>query len=139
MSSPYLPKTVRSFLKISIGMHWQRRKWAQLKSYKLGAKTVCREGLLQKAQKGGKRPGSHFHQFQLLCALPLALGIRVLLTRATACSSQAVYDTSYPVTWLSATEACVPFFVSRAGHTCRDRCPIWQGASKFQRSRGLDA
>lgn len=74
--------------------------------------TICREGLLQMA-KGKERPGSQFYPSQLLCALPLALGTRGLLTRPTACSSQTVYDTSHAVTWLSAMEkACVPFIVS---------------------------
>lgn len=133
------PKTVRAFLKISVGMQKRGGKWAQLKSYKLGAKTMCKEDCYKrhKLEERGQRVLSI--SSAAVCS-PLALGIRLLLTRATACSSQAVYDTSHPVTWLSATEkACVPFFVSGSGHTCRDRCPIWQGASKFQRSRGLDA
>lgn len=120
-------------------MGGKRRKWTELKSYKFGVKqSVGRD--TTKVTKEGKRPGSQFHQFQQLCALPLARGTRVLLTGPTACSSQAVYDTSHAVTWLAAIEkACVPFLVSGAGHTCWDRCPIWQGASRFQGSRGLDA
>lgn len=111
--------------------------WAEI--LQTWSKTTCKKGHY-KVRKEGKRPGSQFHQFQQLCALPLARGTRALLTGPTACSNQAVYDTSHAVTWLSAIEkACVPFIVSGAGHTCGDRCPIWQGASRFQGSRGLDA
>lgn len=134
MSSPCMSRTVI----ISPRMGKKRRKLIDLKSYKLGVKqSVGRD--TTKVTKEGKRPGSQFHQFQQLCALPLARGTRALLTGPTACSSQTVYDTSHAVTWLSAIEkACVLLLVSGTGHTCGDRCPIWQGASRFQGSRGLD-
>lgn len=139
MSSPYLPKTVRSFLKISIGMHWQRRKWAQLKSYKRGAKTVCREGLLQKAQREERGQGVISISFSCCVLYPWPwgsdccwLGQLHALARLSM-TPPTLSPGSQP------QRSVFLSFVSGAGHTCKNRCPIWQGASKFQRSRGLDA
>lgn len=79
--------------------------------------------------------------FQLLCAVPLALGTRGLRIRPTACSNQAVCVTSHPCHLVSALRR--PLFLSwsqEAGDTCGDRCTIWQGEQiPGKRREGLNA
>lgn len=88
------------------------QKWAQLKSYKLAARQSVGKDCYKVRHKGRKEARESFPSVSAAVCFAPGPGIRLLLTRATACSNQAVYDTSHPVAWLSAMEkACVPFFV----------------------------